>query len=106
MERASAGIGERVLFENEHVRVWENVIEAGQESPVHRHDHDYLIIDIEGDRLIHNPLEGAHYTGPTEYEVRPGLIEALLPGGTTETAINSGSARYRSILVELLDNPR
>src|SRR5690242_17740808 len=31
-----APIGERVLFENEHVRVWENVVEPGEESPIHR----------------------------------------------------------------------
>ena len=27
---SSAPIGERLLFENEHVRVWENVVEAQQ----------------------------------------------------------------------------
>ena len=105
MDEVSAAIGNRVLFENEHVRVWENVIEPGEESPVHRHGHDYLIIDIEGDRLIHNPIADAHYER-TEYDVNPGFIPMLMPGGTTETAINNGTRRYHGILVELLDNPR
>jgi hypothetical protein len=34
-----APIGD-MLFENEHVRVWENVVEPGEESPVHRHTHN------------------------------------------------------------------
>lgn len=105
MTEAADGIGTRVLFENEHVRVWENVLEPGEESPVHRHGYDYLIVDIDGDRLIHNPVADAHY-GRMEYDVVPGFIEMLMPGGTTETAINVGKRRYRGILIELLDNPR
>ena len=105
MTEVADGIGTRVLFENEHVRVWENVLEPGEESPVHRHGYDYLIVDIDGDRLIHNPITGAHYER-MEYEVVPGFIEMLMPGGTTETAINVGERRYRGILIELLDNPR
>ena len=35
----------------------------------------------------------------------PGSV-IFLRGGVTETAINSGSTRFRTILVELLDSPR
>ena len=95
----------RLLLENDHVRVWENTLEPGAESPVHRHDHDYLLIDLEGDRLTFNPIADGHFER-MEYEVTPGFVPFLLPGGTTETAINTGTKRYRTILVELLDNPR
>ena len=97
-------VGNRVLFENEHVRVWENLLEPGEESPVHRHDHDYLAIDIEGDRVIHNPVRDGDFPR-MEYEVIPGSV-GHLRGGVTETAINTGATRFRTILVELLDNPR
>ncbi len=97
-------VGTRVLFENEHVRVWENVLEPGDESPVHRHDHDYLAIDIDGDRVIHNPVKDGDFPR-MEYEVTPGSV-AHLRGGCTETAINTGATRFRAILVELLDEPR
>lgn len=97
-------IGDRVLFENEHVRVWENVVEAGDETPVHRHDHDYLVIDVEGERLIHNPVKDGEFPR-MEYDVNPGVVIPMR-GGVTETAINVGTTRYRSILVELLDKPR
>jgi hypothetical protein len=102
---ALASIGERLLFENEHVRVWENVIEPGEESPLHRHDHDYLAIELEGDRVIHNPVKDGHFPR-MEYEVSPPGTVMHLRGGVTETAINTSSTRFRTIIVELLDDPR
>lgn len=98
-------VGDRVLFENEHVRVWENVLEPGEESPVHRHDYDYLAIDVEGDRVVHNPVKDGEFPRMEHALTAPGSFMHLR-GGTTETAINTGSRRFRTILVELLDNPR
>jgi hypothetical protein len=103
-DESTGAIGNRVLFENEHVRVWENVVEPGQESPVHRHDHDYLAIDIEGDRVVHNSVKDGDFPR-TEYEVSPGSV-VRIRGGVTETAINTSATRFRTILVELLDDPR
>jgi hypothetical protein len=103
-EEALSPIGERMLFENEHVRVWENIIDPGEESPVHRHNHDYLAIEIEGDRVIHNPVKDGHFPR-MEYDVTPGF-NGRLRGGVTETAINIGASRFRTIIVELLDEPR
>jgi quercetin dioxygenase-like cupin family protein len=101
---ALAPIGDRIVFENAHVRVWENVVEPGGESPVHRHDHDYLVIDLEGERLVHNPIKDGEFPR-MEYDVTPGAVIPL-NGGVTETAINVGSTRYRGLLVEFLDSPR
>jgi len=101
---ASGEIGTRIVFENEHVRVWENDVEPGAETAVHRHNHDYLTIDLEGDRLVHNPLKDGEFPR-MEYEVNAGSVTALR-GGVTETAINTGATRYRGLLVEFLDNPR
>ena len=98
-----APIGD-LLFENEHVRVWENVVEPGEESPVHRHDHDYLSVTIEGPRVVHNPVKDGDFPR-MEVDVSPGFGQ-LLRGGVTETAINTGTTRFRTIIVELLDNPR
>jgi len=103
-DEAPPEIGDRILFENDRVRVWENVVEPGEESPLHRHGHDYLAIDVEGDRVIHNPVKDGHFPR-MEHEVTPGSA-VFLEGGTTETAINTGAKRFRAILVELLDSPR
>ena len=91
-----APIGERVLFENQHIRVWENVLDPGEESPLHRHDHDYLAIDIEGDRVVHNPVKDGDFPR-MEHDVNP-------PG--TVMHLRGGATRFRTIIVELLDDPR
>jgi hypothetical protein len=99
-----APIGE-LLFENEHVRVWENIVEPGEESPLHRHDHDYVAIEIEGDLVVHNPVKDGEFPR-MEYPVGPAGTVRHLRGGVTETAINTGATRFRTIIVELLDDPR
>jgi beta-alanine degradation protein BauB len=99
----SLGTIGKLLFENEHVRVWDNVIEPGEDSPLHRHDFDYLSIEIEGDRLAYNPVKDGDFA-PNEYDVTPGFYQ--FRGGVTGTARNIGATRFRTIVVELLDDPR
>jgi hypothetical protein len=64
-----------------------------------------LVIDIEGDRVVHNPVKDGHFPR-MEHEVNPPRSVMHLRGGVTEPAINAGTTRIRTILVELLDNPR
>ncbi|MFP6563057.1 MAG: hypothetical protein VCC68_01090 [Myxococcota bacterium] len=43
-------VGSRVLFENERVRIWEFKLEPGETGNLHRHENDYILVQIEGDR--------------------------------------------------------
>jgi beta-alanine degradation protein BauB len=96
-------IATRVLFENDRVRVWENVLEPGEESAVHRHDLDYLIVDLAGDRIAARPApDDTSGRQPIEAPVRAGQV-VYLRRGSTETAVNTGQATYRTILIELKD---
>ena len=80
-------------------------MEPGEESPLHRHDHDDLSIDIEGERIVHNPVNDGDFPRMEVDGNPPGSV-VFLRGGATETAINSGSTRFRTIPVQLLDSPR
>ena len=40
-------IADRVLWENERFRVWEQTIKAGETVGPHVHDNDYFIIDVD-----------------------------------------------------------
>ena len=91
-------IGDRVLFEDEHIRVWEMVLEPGQRSPLHHHENDYVVVVVEGDRVTVEPL-GA---GSKSASVTPGH-SVFLRKGDTEVAVNSGVVRYRDVQIELLD---
>ena len=101
-ERILGKVGTRLLIENERVRVWELDLEPGAKSEVHRHEHDYLLIQIEGDRIaaMPEPDSAGPYTTYIEAVCEPGKVSYIGRGGI-ETAVNVGKRRYREILVEL-----
>ena len=39
-------IGDKILFENEHVRVWSVTLDPGQRQPWHQHLLPYLIVPL------------------------------------------------------------
>ena len=95
-------IATTVVYEDEHVRIWTHHLEPGEASPLHRHDLDYVIVDVEGERIAADPLPGseADYGGYIEAPVRPGKSYSLR-AGATERAINVGTTPYRTVIVEL-----
>jgi beta-alanine degradation protein BauB len=100
--RALGNVATRVLFENDRVRIWEMDLEPGARTDVHRHDLDYVIVIIDGDRIAAEPepdTAGAFHE-PIEFDVKPGQTIYVNRGGV-ETAINVGQKRYREILIEL-----
>lgn len=101
-KRVLGNVGTALLFENDRVRVWEMDLAPGARSDVHRHDHDYLIVQLEGDRIAAapEPDSAGKHTAYIEVEATPGKVSYLTRGGI-ETAINVGKRRYREILIEL-----
>jgi predicted metal-dependent enzyme (double-stranded beta helix superfamily) len=103
--RKLGNVATKPLFENDRVRVWEMELGPGEASDVHEHTLDYLLIQLEGDRIagIFEPdTKGAYPPGTVEAEVTPGQVIYIERGGI-ETAKNTGQRRYREILVELKD---
>ncbi|MBV9953620.1 MAG: hypothetical protein JOZ70_00080 [Pseudolabrys sp.] len=41
-------VGDKILFENEHIRMWEVKLEPGQTIAFHIHYHPYLVISLGG----------------------------------------------------------
>ncbi|MGC9670282.1 cupin [Planosporangium sp. 12N6] len=90
-------VGQRVVFENDEVRVWEITLEPGQQQPWHEHHNPYLVIAVqEADnridpltggepRLVHEPAGGVVYREP----------------GEVHMLTNRGTTIYTSRLVEL-----
>jgi mannose-6-phosphate isomerase-like protein (cupin superfamily) len=97
-------VATRVLFENDRVRVWEMVLEPGERSARHRHELDYLLVFLEGDRIAveADPDSAGPYRESFEFDVPIGRCVYVERGGV-ETAVNTGASRYREILVELKD---
>lgn len=103
-ERTMGDVATKMLFENDRVRVWEMRLDPGESSAVHRHDLDYVLVQIEGDRVkgVFEPDSAGEYSGEVEADVVPGNTLFISKGGV-ETAVNSGTKPYYEILIELKD---
>jgi hypothetical protein len=103
-ERVLGDVATKLLFENERVRVWEMRLAPGEESAVHRHDLDYLLVQVDGDRIagVPEPDTGGALREYVEGDVVPGLTVFIRRGGI-ETARNVGARPYHEILIELKD---
>ena len=97
-------IGTSVVFENEHIRVWQLSLDPGEESAVHRHDLDHLLIQVAGDRIavVPEPESEGPYRDYLEAQVIPGAVVHVTRGGV-ETARNTGRQPYLEVIVELKD---
>jgi hypothetical protein len=42
-------VGQRIVLENEHVRIWEVRLEPGETIDFHIHYHPYIVISLGGD---------------------------------------------------------
>src|SRR5206468_10607678 len=103
-ERILGGVGTRLLLENERVRIWEMDLAPGARSDTHRHDVDYVLVQLEGDRIaaMPEPDTAGTFRDYLEGDVVPGKVHYIRRGGI-ETAINAGQRRYREVLVELVE---
>jgi mannose-6-phosphate isomerase-like protein (cupin superfamily) len=92
-------VATKLLMENDRVKIWEMDLQPGEESAEHRHDLDYILVILEGDRIEAICTDGRDNI---DAEVHSGLA-VFVPKGGTEIARNSGQQRYYEILVELKD---
>jgi hypothetical protein len=97
-----APIATQVIYEDEYVRVWNQVVPAGRRIERHAHTNDYFLLNVTG----HGPIEVAFHEGTGgelgehfSFRPKPGTAD-FIPKGHVETAHNRGE-EYRAVLVEL-----
>ena len=105
-DRVFGDIATKLVMENDRVRIWEMHLEPGEESDLHRHDHDYVMIQISGDKMAarFEPDSGGEWVGLdyVEGDISPGNVIFAKRGGI-ETAVNIGDEPFHEIVVELKD---
>lgn len=94
------GVGGRILLEDEKVRIWELILEPGQASDLHKHEHDYYLVIFEGDEVAGVTPKGSPVDSFVGVVPKEGNTVAI-PKGGLEWAYNVGKKRYREIIVEL-----
>lgn len=98
-------VGTTKLYEDDRCVVWELRLEPGQAEQKHKHERDYIMIILEGDRIAaHFDEEStgtfADYAGRTlEVDVVPGTVKPAQKG-SIEVAENIGTKVYRNFIVE------
>jgi hypothetical protein len=98
-------IGTNVIYEDDRIRVWRLKLRPGEESPVHRHELDHLLVQVSGDRIavIPEPDTQGPFTEMLEADVVPGAVVHVRQGGV-ERARNVGSLPYLEVIVELKES--
>jgi quercetin dioxygenase-like cupin family protein len=91
-------VAQRVILENDRVRIWEIVLEPGEELGLHTHELDYVTVTIEG-----SDLEAREHSGEMRaITAKPGAIQWTRAGeGQTHSLRNVGKTRFQNRLVEL-----
>ena len=96
MERELGDVGTQLLWEDEHVKTWDLVLEPGQSSDWHRHTMPYVFTVTRAGRLR------------TEYEDGSVSVSDLALGqvvqghhGSVHRVTNVGDALYSNSIVEV-----
>ena len=107
-DRDWGDIGRTLLFENDRARVWELRLEPGERSARHHHESDYVMIQLEGDRIaaeFEPDSEDAFGGASMPDRIIEGAVSAGMAvwgsAGGKETAVNTGAETFREIIVEL-----
>ena len=104
--RQFGDIATKLLMENDRVRIWEMRLAPGERSALHRHENDYVMIQIAGDKMAADfePDSGGPWggLGRVEGDIVPGNFIWADRGGN-ETAVNIGDQPFYEIVVELKD---
>ena len=106
-----AGVGTTKVFENDKIIVWEFVLAPGETTPVHTHEHDYIfyvldgaplqVFDVAGKDLgTLDASTGSVFVLRMEGNELVGVNDPAVRVPATHAAKNTGTTRYREILVE------
>lgn len=92
-------IADTVLLDNDRVRIWQMTLAPGAASALHRHELDYVVVLLAGDRIAAVPGPGSS-RATREAAVTPGRA-VFLSAGESEWAVNTGTREYRELVIEL-----
>ena len=113
MTEVTSNVGNKVVFENDEIKVWDFILEPGQSTDMHKHDKSYIWYAIHGGPLDLDDNDGNDLgildvpTGSVwdikchgdKLEVMSEINHgAMFPA--THRAKNAGDTPYREILVE------
>ena len=105
-ERVLGPMGDKVIFENDRVRIWELVIPPGGDSNCHVHDLDYVLVQLGGDRVaaVPEPDTKSPYNEYMEADVVPGQKKAR-PAHLSHRGLKADPRPQRRFLEHQSEHP-
>jgi hypothetical protein len=95
-------VGQRLLFENDRVRVWDLSLAPGESFAEHLHRLDYLLIVESGGLLRFVDPDRPEGHRDVQYEDDQVTFRAVGPAGKLDRQLtNVGPKRHRNFIVEL-----
>jgi quercetin dioxygenase-like cupin family protein len=89
-------IGDKILFENDRVRIWSVKLDPGQRQAWHKHDLSYVIVPMtEGKNIMYFEDGREKETNETSGGV------LWREAGAPHELLNVSDWQYRNILIEL-----
>ncbi len=96
MERELGDVGTKMLWEDDHVKTWDLVLEPGQSSDWHQHTMPYVFIVTRPGRLRAEYHDGA--SSESDYALGE-VVEGHC--GSIHRVTNVGDALYSNSIVEI-----
>ncbi len=90
-------IGTKVLFENDHIRVWSVELGANGHQPLHEHQHPYLIVPISEGKSVMRWEDGRE----RQLVDVLGEVKYREASGGPHELFNLEQTKFHSILVEI-----
>ena len=94
--RTLGPIGDKIVFENEFVRVWSLALEPGQRQPWHQHLLPYLIVPMTEGKNEMTFDDGR----VRETREKPGEV-IWREAGIPHELLNCSDWQYRNVLIEI-----
>jgi quercetin dioxygenase-like cupin family protein len=90
-----ADVGQEVLLDNDHVRIWHIRLEPGETQPLHHHGLPYVVVAVQGAKSV-----------ITNGDQRIDIVEetgsvVFREPGQTHTLTNVGDTVYIGRIIEL-----
>jgi beta-alanine degradation protein BauB len=101
MSETHDNVGTNIMFEDEHVRVWDFSLAPGETLPWHIHRTNYVYIILDGGKLRAIDPEDPSKFKDGEYV--PGVVRYVPVDGerVDPTFTNIGDTTYRNLVIEL-----
>ncbi len=80
-------IATEILYEDDQIRIWDQRLARGEKTAPHRHENDYVLVDVEGERIGVEPLPGHNnrdFDRYLELPVRRGQVYFVEKGSSGE----------------------